>query len=380
MPNISISEIKNSTVLVKVGFDLPSLDDYSRVLDTKNTVDLLLQNNNKLVLLSHWGRPKSATDTELSLQKMLPLLQKLLGISIEFVNQYSDFETAKIKIKSSENQIFLLENTRFDSSEKSKDTILRLELATKYAMLGDYFVDEAFSLSHRKEATNTELKNLLPWCFGLSFENEIKHLDSLKNHPDKPFVIIMAGSKLETKLPIINKMLPICDKLLVAGKLCFTFLQAAKELGLSKYKEVDFGQSEVELDFIPQAKKILTDSPDKIILPIDFVFADDQKNLVSSTYSGVKLALDIGAQSIASFIQELQKAKTVFWNGTIGYYEKEIFNQGNKRIGQFLADTDYINKIIGGGDTSSSLRPETLSKINFVSMGGGASLECLSKS
>jgi len=378
MNQINIHEITNSKVLVKVGFDLPSLQDYSRILDAKKTIDLLLQNQNKIILVSHWGRPKSFEDTDFSLQKMQDLISKLLGKNVEFINQYQDFNLTLEKINQSKSQIILLENTRFDPAEQSKDAASRESLAKKYASFGAYFVDEAFSLSHRKEATNTELKNFLPWCFGLSFTNEIQHLDLIKNNPKKPFVVIMAGSKLETKLPIITKMLPICDKLLIAGKLCFTFLEAARELALDNYGQVDFGKSQIEKDFLPTAKELLLKYKDKIVLPTDFVFGDKTANLILDLNLEDKYALDIGPVTIANFQLELIKAATVFWNGTIGYYEKPIFNKGNIEIAKFLADNKSINKILGGGDTASSLDPEILSKINFVSMGGGASLSYLS--
>lgn len=378
MTNISINSIKNSIVLLKVGFDLPSLDDYSRILDAKKTVDLLLKQNNKVVLISHWGRPKNIQDSTLSLENMLPLISSLLNQNIEFLNQYDSFEDTAKRIKNSKDKLILLENTRFDPDEQSKDTDLRTNLASKYSTFANYFVDEAFSVSHRHEATNTEIKKFLPWCLGLSYEQEIQQLDRLKHNPKKPFVVIMAGSKLETKLPIISKMLPVCDKLLIGGKLCFTFIRAAKEMVMDKYLEVDFGKSEVELDFLETAKELLQKYPDKIILPTDFVYGDKQANLINPDSMAEKFALDIGLKTIENFKMELQDASTVFWNGTIGYYEKPDFNKGNFAIGKFLADNSRINKVLGGGDTASSLPPEILSKINFVSMGGGASLNYLS--
>lgn len=376
---LNILDIKNSIVLVKVGFDLPSLEDFSRILDAQKTIKLLIKNGNKVVLLSHWGRPTNSQDKKYSLEHMLPLISDLLQENVEFLNQYSDFKEIQNRINQSKDKLILLENTRFEPDEQSKNVNLRVSLAKKYADLGNYFVDEAFSLSHRQEATNTEIKQFLPWTLGLSYQQEILELNKLKTQPHLPFVAIMAGSKLETKLPIISKMIPLCTRLIIGGKLCFTFIRAAKEMGLNKYLEVDFGNSEVEVDFLDQAKSLLEKYSEKIILPVDFVYGDNLAKKISSESPIEKYALDIGPKSILNFQTELSPAKTVFWNGTMGYYEREEFNLGNTEIGKFLAENPSIYKVLGGGDTTSSLPKEVLNKMNFVSMGGGASLTYLSK-
>ncbi len=370
---LKINEIYNSTVLVRVAFDLPSLDDTARVKDAIPTIEFLLKNNNKVVLATKWGRPKGS-DLEFSTQKLVGVVESVLSsepnknLELEFVDQFSGFEQAKTLILNSQNQIFMLENTHFSTDEKSKDAQVRLALAQKYASLADYFVDEAFPSSHRSEATNVEIKEILPWTFGLAFANEIKNLDRLRLDVKKPFVVVMAGAKLETKLPLITKMLPKADKILLGGLLSFTFLQAAKDLGYANLP--DIYDSYVEVEFLEQAKELLKVNPEKLVLPVDLVYEDEADK---------KYGRDVGVKTVELFQNELQKAQTIFWNGTLGFYEKPPFDKATHDLGIFIASLDTAFKVLGGGDTGSSLPAEILEKLDFVSMGGGATLEYLSR-
>jgi phosphoglycerate kinase len=377
---LKLDQIQNSTVLVRVAFDLPSLDDTARVKDAIATIELLLKNKNKVVLATKWGRPKG-NDLEFSTQKLVDVVESELattpktsssplerGTQVEFVNQFQSFEEAKTQILNSQKQIFLLENTHFSSDEKSKDAEARLKIAQKYASLADYFVDEAFPSSHREEATNTEIKEILPWTFGLAYANEIVNLDRLRLDVKKPFVVVMAGAKLETKLPLITKMLPKADKILIGGLLSFTFLQAAKDLGHSDLP--DIYDSYVEVEFLEQAKELLKSNHEKLVLPLDLAYEEE---------NGKKYGRDVGAKTLELFESELQKAQTIFWNGTLGFYEKPPFNQATLALGKYIADLKNSFRVLGGGDTGSSLPQEILEKLDFVSMGGGATLEYLSR-
>jgi len=377
-----INTIQNSTVLVRVAFDLPSLSDTARIKDAIPTIDLLLKNNNKVVLATKWGRPKGI-DPEFSTQKLIDVIESEIltqitqtalpsfinsGTAIEFVDQFKSFEEAKSEILNSQNQIFLLENTHFSEDEKSKESVHRLNLAQKYASLADFFVDEAFPSSHRQEATNSEIKQILPWAFGLSYLSEITNLNKLKIDVEQPFVVVMAGAKLETKLPLISKMLPKAEKILLGGLLSFTFIQAAKELGFSDLP--DIYDSYVEVEFLEQAKDLLKSNPDQLILPLDLVYESE---------NGKTYGRDVGDKTLQLFENELKKAKTIFWNGTLGFYEKPPFDESTKKLGEFISSLDKAFKALGGGDTGSSLPQSILDKIDFVSMGGGATLEYLSQ-
>ena len=364
----NINAIQNSKVLVRVNYDLPNLEDSQRIDDSLATIQTLLEENNKVILCTHWGRP-DANDIEshskLSTSRLDDILEEKLAESVLFINQFVSWEEAKEEINNARENVILLENTRYNVDEKSKDPAIRLELAKKYAALADYFVDEAFAVSHRQEATNTEIKELLPNCHGLSFLNEINNLDKLKN-PQKPFVVVMGGAKLETKLELLNKILPKTDKLIVGGMICFTFIAAKKSMGIQNLPEIF--ESNVETNFIATAKELINQYGDKIVTPIDFIYSPDGR-----------YAFDIGPKTLELFASTLSDAKTVFWNGPMGFYEKPPYDHGTLELGRLIIALTNAFKVVGGGDTGSALPSYILDGIDFVSMGGGATLEYLSK-
>jgi phosphoglycerate kinase len=374
------TEIANATVLVRVCYDLSlQSGDFSRVKDSLPTIKNLLQNQNKVVLLTHWKRPESSSDTKLSTQNLLQDLEREFANfdipdKINFINQFESFEKAKQQIASSADKLFLLENTRFDKTEKSKNSEERKKLAEKYATLGDFFVDEAFPVSHRKEATNTELAQLLPSDKGFSYAQEIEILSKVKNNPDKPFMAVMAGAKLETKLPLIQKILPKVDKILLGGMLAFTFIKVAKDLDLGiNGQKVDtypeLFDSKIDTDFYQTAKDLLINHSQKIVIPIDFEYG----NLF-----GPKEIFDVGNQTIELYKKILTEAKTIFWNGTLGYYEQKPFDKGTIQLAKFVSQLTDCFTVIGGGDTNSAIDKEIIQKFSFASMGGGATLDFLS--
>ncbi len=433
---LSLDKIHNSTVLVRVSFDIPSLSDIERITDAIPTIKQLLEQNNKLILCTKWGKIKEKVEVKempnhpKSISNLVSILDKELkkinlkneknkdnsegnSIAIICVNQFAfDFgelsknlETMYFSIN--QKNIILLENTHFDLREKSKDGSQRMEIAQEYAKLADFFVDEAFASSHRTEATNTEIKTLLPHAFGLSYTNEVRNLEKLKN-PKKPFVVIMGGAKLETKLLLLERLLPIADRILVAGLLAFTFIRAAKlnqiensqnnikiDQKKKKQKEKTARQkvenlnnlekldnyqtlpeifdSKIEEDFVTTARELLKKYKEKIILPSDFVY--DQ---VSRDGKNLKLACDIGDETIANFGAEIKKAQTLFWNGPMGFFEKPPFDAATHQIAQIITQSQCFS-VLGGGDTNAALGAEILAKFSFVSMAGGATLDFLSR-
>ena len=376
---LDIYKIKNSNVLVRVCYDLSNNHDISRISDSKKTIQLLLKGGNKVILISHWGRPEGKTNKQNSFKNLLQIIEKELESNLEFLNQYQNsYSEIKKQITNSKNSLFILENSRFNPKENSSIDSERLALAKNYISLASYFIDEAFPVSHRQEVTNFDIKKLLPSFLGLSYETEIDNLKKIKTNPEKPFLVIMAGAKLETKLPLITKMLPLADKIILAGKLCFTFIQAAKELNLIKYASVDIGESEIEDSFLETAKSLLLQNPEKIVLPVDFIYGNEAGEVVNSSFKN-KQAYDVGEKSLVNFTKILSTAKTIFWNGTLGYYEKNPFDKGTTELANFVGTLKNTFKVVGGGDTHSALSKETLSKFNFISMGGGATLEYLSK-
>jgi phosphoglycerate kinase len=385
-----IQQIKNSRVLVRVSFDLPNLKDTTRILDAIPTIKLLLKNKNKLILCTKWGKVKeqdlqNPLESNLSLKKMQETLDIVFKknleevYDLEFVNQFENFEILENKIKDrnldSRDQIFLLENTHFEPKEKSKNPKERLEIAKKYAKLADFFVDEAFPSSHRSEATNTEIKELLTNCLGLSYQNELKNLNKLKEDIQKPYLVVMAGSKLETKLPLIQKILPKADKILLGGMLAFSFIKVAKDnnlplfLGDKNKQYPELFDSQIEENFLQTALELLQKYPEKLVLPVDFVY--DNKG-------DKRFAYDVGPKTLQLFENYLKTAKTIFWNGTLGFYEQKPFDKGTLELAEFVSNLEDTFSAIGGGDTNSSLPKHILEKFSFVSMGGGATLEYLS--
>lgn len=407
---ISLDQINNSTVLVRVSFDVPNLSDIERISDAIPTIKQLLEQNNKLILCTKWGKikeipeinemqnhPKSTSKLVSILDQELQKInlenvseseiqknkneQKSNPISLIHINQFAfDFAELRTNLQQmyfsiNSKTIILLENTHFDGREKIKNETERLEIAKEYSKLADYFVDEAFASSHRLEATNTEIKTLLPHALGLSYERETRNLEKLKN-PAKPFVVIMGGAKLETKLPLLEKLLPLSDKILVAGLLAFTFIKAAclnaEKLG-EKVDLPEIFDSMVEEDFVPNAQELLKKFPSKIILPSDFVYDEIVKNGETK-----KLACDIGPETIGKFGTEIKLAKTLFWNGPMGFFEKKPFDQATFEIAKIITDSQCFS-VLGGGDTNAALGSEILTKFGFVSMAGGATLNFLSK-
>lgn len=407
---ISLDKIINSTVLVRVSFDIPNLSDIERISDAIPTIKQLLEQNNKLILCTKWGKvkekvkinemqnhPKSTNKLVSILNQELQKInlenvlesegqknkneQKSNPISLIHINQFAfDFEELAKNLEQmyfsiNSKTIILLENTHFDEQEKSKNQTERLEIAGEYTKLADFFVDEAFASSHRLEATNTEIKTLLPYALGLSYANEVANLEKLKN-PKKPFIVLMGGAKLETKLPLLEKILPLSDKILVAGLLAFTFIKAARLNAEKLGEKVDLPEifdSMVEEDFVPNAQELLKKFSSKIILPIDFIYDEIEKNGETK-----KLACDIGENTIAKFGTEIKLAKTLFWNGPMGFFEKKPFDKATFEIAKIITQSQCFS-VLGGGDTNAALGAEILSKFGFVSMAGGATLDFLSR-
>jgi phosphoglycerate kinase len=367
---ILIQNISNSIVLLRVSFDIPSLADIDRIKDSKDSVDYLLKNNNKVILLTKWGKIKTNEDlNSYSTKKLAEVVSEVLEQPVKYFNQFEywqNIDQLKSVIKKSESNLILFENTHFIDQEKSKDSSLRLNVANQYANIAHYFVDDCFPSSHRKEATNCEIKQILPGCLGFGYQKEVDHLAKLNQNPGHPFLVIMGGAKLETKLALIEKMLNKADRVILGGLLAFTFLKAKEELGLSF---VPVYNSLVEEEFIDTAKNIIQRFGDKLVLPVDLVYELED---------GQKLARDIGSETIDLFNSQISEAKTIFWNGPMGFVEKKPFDHGTELVARFIAELKDCYTVIGGGDSVASVDKEILSKFSFVSMGGGATLDFLS--
>lgn len=390
MAQTPLTQIVNSKVIVRVGFDIPNLQDISRIQDAIPTLVQLLKQNNHLILVTKWGKVESF-DESWSTLRLLPVLEYELekallqadtnfdpnDLAVNYENQFELFEnTDGSPISPVKYQVTLLENAHFEPTEKSKDPIQRLELAKKYvtAFELDYLIDECFISSHRHEATNTEIKELLHYSLGLAYQNEVDNLSKIRDSPEAPFVVIMGGAKLGTKLELLKKLLPKADKILTGGLLCFTLLEAKFQIMLDQdLEEIDVPSiyhTPIERDFRAEARALISEFGDKIVLPIDIVYEE---------FEGQTLGRDIGPKTIELYKQILSTSKTVFWNGPLGFFEKPPFDKATHEIAHYLGELSTSYRVLGGGDTNAALGQELLAKYDFVSMAGGAALDFLAK-
>ena len=363
---IPLESVRGRNVLLKVAYDLPSLEDTARIENTLDTLHYLLERNNRVLISTHWGRP-DGFDLAYSTTQLMPILAKLYRrrfkekLNVQPLDQYEYFEDGNVRrlrrvLNLFKGAVVMLENSRYHEAERSSDQAERNALAQQYALIADAVVNEAFPLRHRKEVTNTELTALLPTALGLSYQAELSALNKLRS-PQKPFTIILGGAKLGTKLPLLEHLLPRVDYALLAGQSAFPFLKLQGEVDVRRTK-VDESQQALVQKLHEQYSK-------KLVLPRDFRFDTD----------GV--ALDVGPETIKQFSEIIDKSQTVFWNGPLGRYEEAEFAEGTKQIAAHLAKLKDAYTVVGGGDTIANLTPARAAKISFLSMGGGATLDYL---
>ncbi len=355
----------NSIVLIRVDYNISTLNDTYRIESSKNTIENVLSQGYKVVLITHYGRPLQ-NETEFSTLNLVPTIKNILNEELEYVNQYDSFTEAKTIISNSDKRLFILENTRFNKDENCDDTALRNELGKKYAVLGNYFIDEAISVSHRQEVTNTEITKYLPHNKGIRYDLEIENLNKLKS-PEKPFYIYMGGAKVETKLPIIKKLISKADKIFLGGMICFTFLKVSESLGS---KIPPLFDSPIDENSIIEVKELLLKYKEKLILPIDLVYKSTDGKIVAG---------DIGSLTTNIFCNSVKEAETIFWNGSFGQVELPTLDYGTNQFVQQLIELTDTFVVVGGGDTEALLTSKQKEKIDFVSTGGGATLDYISK-
>ena len=366
--SLPLESVRGRNVILKVAYDLPTLDDTARIENTLDTLHYLLERNNRVLISTHWGRPEGY-NPEYSTTQLIPILTKLYKrrfatkLNVQPLDQYEYFEEGNVRrlrrvLNLFKGAVVMLENTRFHEAEQGTDQIERDALAQHYALIADAVVNEAFPLRHRQEVTNTELLEILPTAQGLAYTAELEALEKLRA-PKKPFTIILGGAKLATKLPLLEHLLPRVDHALLAGQSAFPFLRLTGDIDL-RATSVDETQQAL-------VQKLLETYRDKLVLPRDFVFGPEDQ------------ALDIGPETAAVFTEIIDRSKTVFWNGPLGRYEDAQFAEGTKQVAAHLAKLKDAYTVVGGGDTLANLTPARAAKISFLSMGGGATLDYLAK-
>jgi len=375
----TIRDVENlfgKRVLVRVDFNTPiknsEVSNDTRIRVSLPTIKFLQKAGAKIILLAHLGRPENCVDENLRLDPVARKLSELLKFPVKKLDDcIGDFVEAEIE-KMKNNEIILLENTRFYSGEKNND----IGFAKNLARLGDIFVNDAFGVVHREHASNFGVAKILPSFAGFSLGKEVQNLSVVLENPKKPLVVILGGAKIDTKIGVLRKFVELADIILLGGGIANTFLAAeGVEVGASLFEIEKF---ETTREIIALAKKLNC----KIILPSDAICAPDfESSVVKFSVDAIpaeQKILDIGTESVRQFSIEIQNAKMVVWNGPVGLFENSKFENGTHAIIEACEKTT-AETILGGGDTLAALAKfeVPLEKFTHVSTGGGAMLEFL---
>ncbi len=375
-------EIKNKHVLLRVDFNVSlskdklSIADDARIRQALPTINKLLQNNNRLILVSHLDRPKSR-DPKLSLGIVVNHLKQLIsGYSIVLIEDFTKAKDRERISEQTEKEILVLENIRFYPEEKADDR----EFAQSLASLAEVYVNDAFGVSHRTDASIVGVPKNLPSFGGLLMKKEVQMISKVIQNPKKPVVAILGGAKISTKINLLGKLMEIADFLLVGGGLANTFFCA---------QGIDIGQSFCEYTEVENARKLLFLAAQKntaIVLPTDVISApslDAQTGGIVKKVEEIEkdgCIVDIGPETQAKYGSILSKARTIVWNGPVGYTENPNFTRGTDFIYYSITQNAQAVSIVGGGDTLASIsKKEYLDKITHISTGGGAMLEFIEK-
>jgi len=375
-----LGDIKGKRVLERVDFNVPqdksqNITDDTRIRAALPTIKLLIDKGAKVILVSHLGRPNGVDET-LRLDPIAKRLQELLGKKGLKLNDCIGEDVENAVSKMNPGDVVLLENVRFYAEEEENNELF----AKKLASLADIYVNDAFGTAHRAHASTEGVAHILPGVAGLLMAKEIEVLGNLLEKPEKPFVAILGGAKVSSKIKVIKTLLGKVDTLIVGGGMAYTFLKA---------RGVEVGKSLVEDSMIDLAKETLKKAIDKnvpFLLPIDHVIADkiDPKaNVKVVPRMGIDndfMGVDIGPETIKKFGFAIEKAKTIFWNGPLGVFEIDKFAHGTIEVANLVAKATKkgAKSIIGGGDTISAIEKAGVAdKMTFISTGGGASLEML---
>jgi phosphoglycerate kinase len=368
-------DLANKRVLVRVDFNVPLKDgkvtDDSRIRAALPTIEYLREQNCRIILMSHLGRPKDGPDPAFALDPVAARLAQLLGAPVRKLDELSGLGVEVAVGAMHPGDVLLLENSRFDPREKKNDP----ELVEELARLGDVFVNDAFSAAHRAHATTAGLAAVLPAVAGLNMEKEVTALEGIVAEPKRPFVVILGGAKVTDKIKVIDRFLDLADRLLIGGAMSTTFLKArGSAVGASKVDEEGVALAAEAL------RKADTSRCD-LVLPGDVLIADSLEEGAQTAVVAADaipegwMAVDIGPATAANYRALIAEAGTVFWNGPMGIFEMPPFAAGTKAVAEAMAECKGVT-VAGGGDSVAALNKFRLAdKIDHVSMGGGASLE-----
>jgi len=373
--------VSGRRVLVRADLNVPldketgAITDDGRIRAVLPTLTALRDAGAAVIVCSHLGRPKGAPDPKYSLAPVATRLGELLGTPVAFATDTVG-ESARATVEGlSGGQVALLENLRFNPGETSKDEAERGAFADQLAGFAESYVDDAFGAVHRKHASVYDVPARLPHVAGRLVLREVEVLAKLRHEPDRPYVVVLGGSKVSDKLGVIEALLPTVDKLLIGGGMCFTFLRAQGH---------EIGKSLLEEEMVDTCRRLLEQNAGKILLPVDVVAAtefsaDAEHAAVPVTeIPADRLGLDIGPRTVAAFADAIGTARMVFWNGPMGVFELAPFAAGTRGVAESITSVKGFT-VVGGGDSAAAVRALGLDESAFghISTGGGASLEYL---
>ena len=378
----SLGDLRGKRVLVRSDLNVPLegnvITDDGRIRASVPTISALVEAGARVVVTAHLGRPKGEPDPLYSLAPVALRLGELLGRKVAFATDTVG-ESARATVDALEDgQVAVLENVRFNAGETSKDDAVRGEFADQLAALADVFVSDGFGVVHRKQASVYDVAQRLPHAMGGLVAAEIDVLRRLTEDPERPYVVVLGGSKVSDKLGVVDNLLGKADKLLIGGGMVFTFLKAQGH---------EIGKSLLEEDQVDTCREYLQRGQDlgvEIVLPTDIVVAAECTDTAEATVVPAdqipadKIGLDIGPESGKLFADALSDARTVFWNGPMGVFEFEQFSGGTRAVAEALTKIDGLS-VVGGGDSAAAVRQLGFDESAFghISTGGGASLEYL---
>ncbi|RNL59941.1 phosphoglycerate kinase [Nocardioides marmoriginsengisoli] len=377
-----LGDLRGRRVLVRSDLNVPldgdRITDDGRIRASLPTISALSAAGARVVVMAHLGRPSGAPDAAYSLAPVAARLGELLGSAVAFASDTVGPSAQSVVAGLADGQVALLENVRFNAGETSKDDAVRGAFADELAALGDAFVSDGFGVVHRKQASVYDIATRLPSAMGGLVAAELSVLRRLTEEPERPYVVVLGGSKVSDKLGVIDNLLGKADKLLIGGGMLFTFLKAqGHEIGTSLLEE---DQIPVCLDYLARAKEAGVE----LLLPVDVVVADafgDEASaqvVAADAIPAGKVGLDIGPESSRLFAAALADARTVFWNGPMGVFEQAAFAEGTRAVAAALTTVPGLS-VVGGGDSAAAVRQLGFADDQFghISTGGGASLEYL---
>ncbi|GAA1844760.1 phosphoglycerate kinase [Microbacterium koreense] len=383
----SLGSLAGKRVIVRVDFNVPLKDgvitDDGRVRAALPTLNALINQGARLVLCSHLGRPAGAPDPAFSLAPVAQRLSELLGKPVAMARDTVGESAHEAVAALEDGEVAVLENLRFNAGETAKDAAERRAFAEQLAALGDALVSDGFGVVHRKQASVYDLAEILPSAAGFLVAGEVEVLDRLTENPQRPYTVVLGGSKVSDKLGVIAHLLPRVDRLLVGGGMMFTFLAAQGHKVGASLLEAD------QLDTVTGYMREAAERGVELVLPVDAVMASsfsadaehvvaDAAHLEDTAFGASGMGLDIGPRTAELFAESIRDSRTVFWNGPMGVFEMSAFAAGTRTVAQALTEVEGLS-VVGGGDSAAAVRQLGFSDDAFghISTGGGASLEFL---